>query len=425
MRYLFVHQHFPGQYLHLLRHLRQDPGNEIVFISEPNDNHLPGVRRVAYRPPRGGAPGVHPAARDFDLAMLRAESVARAAASLRDLGYRPDIVIGHHGWGELLNMGDVFPGVPVLGYFEFFYHADALDVGFDPEFPSPRGSLPVIRARNAINLQALAGGGDGTVQGQTPTRFQWMTYPAWARGGIEILPEGVDLAACSPDPAAFRRTLRIGEIAIAPRDRLVTYVARDLEPYRGFHVFMRALPRILAARPDVRVVLVGGDGVSYGARLPAGSWRARMLAELTGRIDLDRVHFPGKVEYDVFRALLRRSDAHVYLTYPFVASWSLREAMAMGCAIVGSDTAPVREFLSDGRTGRLVPFLDPDGIAAGVLEVLEDRALATRLRRAARRQAERTLDMGEYMARYRDLIDRMVRQGRRGRASLRIAARSA
>ncbi|MFT9092990.1 MAG: glycosyltransferase, partial [Gluconacetobacter sp.] len=136
-----------------------------------------------------------------------------------------------------------------------------------------------------------------------------------------------------------------------------------------------------------------------------------MMAELAGRIDPDRVHFAGRVDYDMFRALLRRSDAHVYLTYPFVASWSLREAMAMGCAIVGSDTMPVREFLTDRRTGRLVPFLDPDAIAEGVLEVLDDTRLSTRLRRAVRRQAERTLDMADYMTRYRDLIDRVARQG--------------
>ncbi|GEB36849.1 hypothetical protein GLI01_08840 [Gluconacetobacter liquefaciens] len=159
MRYLFVHQNFPGQFLHLLRHLGQDPANEIVFISEPNDNQVPGVRRVAYRLPRGGLDRVHPGAREFDLGLLRAECVARAALSLRELGYRPDIVIGHHGWGELLNLGDVFPGVPVLGYFEFFYHAEALDVGFDPEFPSPESLRPVIRAKNAVNLQALALGG--------------------------------------------------------------------------------------------------------------------------------------------------------------------------------------------------------------------------------------------------------------------------
>ncbi|GBQ28740.1 glycosyltransferase family 4 protein [Gluconacetobacter sacchari] len=406
MRYLFVHQNFPGQFLHLLRHLGQDPENEIVFISEPNASQVPGVRRVAYRLPRGGLDAAHPGARDFDLALLRAECVARAAMSLRELGYRPDIVIGHHGWGELLNLGDVFPGVPVLGYFEFFYHAEALDVGFDPEFPSPESLRPVIRAKNAVNLQALALGGHG----HTPTRFQWMTYPDWARDRIALLPEGVDLAACSPDPSAFHRPLSVAGTVIAPQDRLVTYVARDLEPYRGFHVFMRALPRILAARPDARVVLVGGDGVSYGARLPQGAWRARMLAELAGRIDPDRVHFAGRVEYDTFRALLRRSDAHVYLTYPFVASWSLREAMAMGCAIVGSDTVPVREFLTDGRTARLVPFLDPDRIADGVLEVLEDGRLSARLRRSARRQAERTLDMGDYMARYRALIDRVARR---------------
>ncbi|MBB2176638.1 glycosyltransferase family 4 protein [Gluconacetobacter johannae] len=406
MKYLVIHQNFPGQFLHLLHHLRAEDGNEVVFISEPNDNHLPGVRRAVYRLPRGATEGIHPAAREFELAMLRAGAVARAAVTLRDLGYRPDIIIGHHGWGELLELGDVFPGVPVLGYYEFFYHLDGLDVGFDPEFPSPACFRPVIRAKNAVNLQALAGGG----WGQTPTLFQWNTYPAWARERITLVREGVDLAACAPDPTAFRRRLRIGDAVIAPGDRLVTYIARDLEPYRGFHVFMRALPRILRARPDARVVLVGGDGVSYGARLPSGTWRDRLLAELAGRIDPDRVHFVGKVKYDTFRALLRRSDAHVYLTYPFVASWSLREAMATGCAIVGSDTAPVREFLSDGRTGRLVPFLDPARIADGVLELLDDRGLATRLRRAVRREAERTLDMEDCMTRYRTLIDSLVRQ---------------
>ena len=188
----------------------------------------------------------------------------------------------------------------------------------------------------------------------------------------------------------------------------MTYVARDLEPYRGFHVLMRALPRLLAARPDVAVAMVGGDGVSYGARLASGTWREHLLRELDGRFDRARVHFLGKVDYDDYRRLLRRSDAHVYLTYPFVLSWSFREALATGCPIVASDTGPVREFMTDGDTGLLVPFFDHDRLADRVLDLLEDRALAKRLSASARAWSESHLGMDDYLAKYRALIDRVV-----------------
>jgi len=417
MKYLFVHQNFPAQFVHLLRDLCAGSGNEIVFISESGRAQMAGVRRVAYRmPPAPRAPGPAPVA-ELARGMQRAAEVARAARTLRGLGYVPDIIIGHHGWGEMLELADVYPGVPMLGYYEFFYHPTGLDVGFDPEFAPGPDVAPLVRARNTLNLLALAGPG----WGHTPTRFQRDTYPDWARARLTCLPEGVDLNRCAPDPQARRRVFTLGDIEILPTEKLVTYVARDLEPYRGFHVFMRALPRILAGRPDARVVLVGGDGVSYGGRAPGGgSWREHMLAELKGRIDPARVHFAGRVGYDRFCRLLQRSDAHVYLTYPFVVSWSLREAMACGCAIVASRTPPVEEFLQDGRTARLVPFLDPHRIADGVLELLEDGRLARRLRVNVRRQAERTLDMGSYMARYHGLIGRLVAGG--GHVALRGVA---
>jgi glycosyltransferase involved in cell wall biosynthesis len=171
---------------------------------------------------------------------------------------------------------------------------------------------------------------------------------------------------------------------------------------------MRALPRLLRERPDVRVILVGGDNVSYGARLDKGSWRERMLDEVGAKLDMERVHFPGRVPYDTYTKLLQRSDAHVYLTYPFVASWSLREAMATGCAVVASDTAPVREFITHRRTGMLVPFLQPERIAEGVLTVLEDAGLNRRLRRAARAWAEANLDMDRYLSGYEALIARTI-----------------
>jgi glycosyltransferase involved in cell wall biosynthesis len=185
-------------------------------------------------------------------------------------------------------------------------------------------------------------------------------------------------------------------------------VARDLEPYRGFHVMMRALPHLLRARKDVRVVLVGADGISYGRPPPEGTWRQRMLEELGGSIDPDRVVFPGRLDYRSYTAMLQRSDAHVYLSYPFVASWSLREALATGCVVIGGDTPTVSEFVHHEENGLLVPFFDPKGLAHAVLQALEDTSLARRLRQGARQYAEQELAMRDYLARYEALIHQLT-----------------
>ena len=404
MKILFVHQNFPGQFLHLARHLAASRAHELLFITEPNANHLGGVRTVPYRRPPPGSAETHVAARDLDAAARRAEAVATTATALKGLGFSPDIIIGHHGWGELLNLPDVWPGVPMLGYCEFYYRIEGIDVGFDAEFPTPEADHPRIRAKNATNLLALQLPG----LGQTPTAWQHSTYPDWARARIALLTEGVDLDRCRPDPKVRRAALKLGGASIGTKEKLVTYVSRDLEPYRGFHVMMRALPHLLAARPDVRVVMVGGDGVSYGAPPPSGTWRERMLAELGPAIDPDRVIFPGRLDYETYLKLLQRSDAHVYLTYPFVASWSLREALACGCAVVGSDTQPVREFITDGENGRLAPFFDPPALARIVLELLEDQPQARRLRAGARRYAEEALDLNRTLAEYKSLIGRLT-----------------
>ncbi len=404
MKFLFVHQNFPGQFLHIVRHLVAAKKHDIVFLTEPNANSIAGVRKLPYRKPDAAPDGTHWVVREFESAARRAEIVGNAAAGLKQLGFEPDIVIGHHGWGELLNIPDVWPRAPLLGYLEFFYHAQGADVGFDPEFPANPADFPRIRAKNATNLLALQLGG----QGQTPTDWQLSTYPAWARPKIALLREGVDLDRCRPDPSVRQAPMRIGDIEIAPEHKLVTYVARDLEPYRGFHVMMRALPHLLRARDDIRVVMVGGDGVSYGATPSQGTWRQIMLAQLNGDLDLSWVSFPGRIEYATYLRMLQRSDAHVYLTYPFVASWSLREALAVGCAVVGSDTAPVREFITHRRNGLLTSFFDQRGLADAILEVIEDLALSRRLRRNARRYAEAHLAMPDYLAAYEGLIEGVI-----------------
>jgi glycosyltransferase involved in cell wall biosynthesis len=404
VKFLFVHQNFPGQYLHIVRHLVAAKKHDVVFISEPNANRIDGVRLVPYPKPESTPAAVHVAARDLDAALRRADVVARTAANLKQLGFTPDIIVGHHGWGELLNLRDVWPDTPLLGYFEFYYSADGIDVGFDPEFPIHPAEHPRIRAKNGVNLLALNLG----AHGQTPTKWQLSTYPVWAQPSITLLPEGVNLDLCRPNAEVRRRALKIGGTTIRPREKLVTYVARDLEPYRGFHVMMRALPHVLRGRKDVRVVLVGGDGISYGRPPPEGTWRQKMLEELGDSIDSDRVLFPGRVDYKLYAALLQRSDAHVYLSYPFVASWSLREALATGCVVVGGNTPTVSEFIRHEKNGCLVPFFDTKALAHAVLQVLEDTSLAGRLRAAARRYAVQELAMADYMARYEQLFGKLT-----------------
>lgn len=405
MRFLFVHQNFPGQFLHIVRHLATGGGNDIVFITENNDNFIAGVRKVPYPKPAPAAAEAHIVARELDAAARRSEVVGRTASNLKTLGFDPDIIIGHHGWGEMLNLRDVWPNVPMLGYMEFYYQPHDIDVNFDPEFPTAIDDFPRIRAKNAINHIAL----NLDAEGQSPTQWQLSTYPEWAQKRINLVWEGVDLDICKPDPKVRRSPMTIGGMTIEPSDKLITYVSRDLEPYRGFPLMMRAIPDLLRARRDIKIVMVGGDGVSYGnPPLQGGNWREVMLKEIGDGIDPTRVVFPGRIPYNQYLTMLQRSDAHVYLTYPFVASWSLRESLAIGCAVVGSDSQPVREFITHGENGLLTSFFDPRALATTVVEVIENKTLNGQLRTNARRYAEARLSMTDYLKSYCSLIERMT-----------------
>jgi glycosyltransferase involved in cell wall biosynthesis len=262
-----------------------------------------------------------------------------------------------------------------------------------------------VRGKNSTNLLAL----NLEQYGQTPTRWQHSTYPEWAKKQIRIIEEGVELDLCKPDPAVRRKTLTVGNLTVTPKQKLITYVARNLEPYRGFHTVMRALPRILRERPDVVVSIVGGDEVSYGVPpRQGGNWRTLLMKELGDELDLSRVHFMGKVPYENHLALLKRSDAHIYLSYPFVASWSLREALACGCVVVGADTQTVTEFVQHEVTGLITPTLDHNALAETVLRALDDTKLAAKLRAGAREFAERKLGMEDYLTRYRAYIEEVT-----------------
>jgi glycosyltransferase involved in cell wall biosynthesis len=319
--------------------------------------------------------------RNYTLMSDRGVTVARAAQQLREhRGYIPDVIFGHSGWGETLFLKEVWPEAKLLVYAEFYYKGRGADVGFDPEFDKPSFDQVMIAQGRTTHLGQSLLHADA---GLSPTKWQASTYPAALRDQIEVIFDGVDTAVMKPDAGASL-TLPNGMVVRAG-DEVLSFVNRNLEPYRGYHTFMRALPRVMAQRPEVQVVIVGGDDVSYGRPAPKGTtWKQKFLSEVEGRIDASRVHFLGKVPYPQFVSLMQVTRVHAYLTYPFVLSWSMLEAMAAGALVVGSRTPPVEELIKDGVNGRLVDFFDVEGWAALLTKALAHPNRFMDLRAAAR-----------------------------------------
>jgi glycosyltransferase involved in cell wall biosynthesis len=375
MKILFVHQNFPGQYKHLAPALARE-GHEVAALSMRK--HPPtmwqGVRVLTYQAQRGSSRTVHPWVADFETKVIRGEACLHAAEQLKRDGFAPDVIVVHPGWGEGLFLRDVWPHARIGLYCEFFYRTEGQDVGFDPEFARQDAhAASRIRIKNAANLLQF----EEAAGGLAPTQWQASTFPEPFRSRIRIAHDGIDTQLVAPRADATV-TLRnaAGEVRLARGDEVITFVNRNLEPYRGYHVFMRALPQLLALRPNARVVIVGADDVSYGARPPQGrTWKQVFVDEVRPRIpdaDWQRVLFVGTLEYPQFVTMLQLSTVHVYLTYPFVLSWSLLEAMSAGCAIVASDTAPVREAIRHDETGKLVDFFAVDALAQQVASLAAD-----------------------------------------------------
>jgi glycosyltransferase involved in cell wall biosynthesis len=389
MKILFVHQNFPGQYLHLARHLAAQPENEVVFITQRTGVSLPGIKVIVYQPQRYITRNLHHYLRSTEAGVLNAQAVVRKALELKQGGFVPDVMVGHNGWGEIWYLKDVFPQTPLLGYFEFFYRISGADVGFDPSEPKYFDTAPRIRTKNLGNLLGL----DAADRGQCPTLWQKSTYPDAYQAKLQVVHEGIDTEFVHPDATATL-SLPDNERIFSAGDEVVTYVARNLEPYRGFPSFMHSLPKILSARSKAQVLVVGGDEVSYGAPLPDGkTYRQQLLDELGDSLDISRVHFLRKVPYPMFVKVLQVSRVHVYLTYPFVLSWSMLEAMAAGCLVVGSRTAPVEEVIRDGDNGLLVDFFQPDEIADKVVDVLAEPKNFVNLRTRARQTIVQGYDL--------------------------------
>lgn len=375
MNILFVHQNFPGQFKHLAPALVRD-GHQVLALTLRNIAGVwQGVRIVRYGLGRGQGSGLHPWLVDMESKVIRAEGCLKAALALKAQGFVPDVIVAHPGWGESLFLKEVWPRAKLGIYCEFFYGAEGGDIGFDPEFSTR--SIEVACRVSLKNLNNLAHFQIADA-GLSPTQWQADTFPEFFRSRITVAHDGIDTTTAAPDPLA--RLLVSPKLLLTSDDEVITFVSRNLEPHRGYHVFMRALHGILACRPNARILIVGGDDVSYGPSHPDGrTWKQVFADEVRGRIDdagWQRIHFLGKLPYRRLMELLQVSRVHAYLTYPFVLSWSLLEAMSVGCAIVASDTAPVREVLADGESGRLVDFFDTEALqdaVCGLLDMPEER----------------------------------------------------
>jgi glycosyltransferase involved in cell wall biosynthesis len=391
MKILFVHQNFPGQYKHLAPAMAA-LGHDVRALGMTEKVQMPGVQYQRYGSKRGSTQGVHPWVIDFEAKVIRGEACARVASQWRDQGYTPDVICAHPGWGETLLLREAWPQARQLHFVEFYYGAEGRDVGFDSEFPADRFEtgcrLAIKNTNNLLNLGLMD-------WGISPTQWQRSTVPALHQQRISVVHDGIDTAALCPDEAAVLEAVddQGRSLRLTRQDPVITFVNRNLEPSRGYHRFMRALPKVLKEHPTARVLIIGGDGVSYGAAPNQGSWKQIYLDEVAQQIDRERLHFLGRVPYGTYVQALRISSAHVYLTYPFVLSWSLIEAMSLGAPIIASDTAPVTEVVEHGRNGWLVDFFDAEALAGRILGCLADPAAQAPLRAAARATAVSRYDL--------------------------------
>ena len=376
MRLMFLHNNFPAQFGALARYMSQRD-HDVTFGTRWQGTPPDWLRMVRYRPHRTVGKRQHPYLAFVESAVLNGQALARVAWKMKDEGYSPDLVVAHSGWGPGLYVRDVWPDAKYLGYFEWYYRSKRADLGYLDAVT--RDDEHRIRTRNAAILLDLAACNWGIV----PTAYQASQFPELFRRKLTVQHDGVDTDYHSPQPG---RRLKLPGLDLSHVEEIVTYVARGMEPYRGFPQAMAAFAEVQRRRPRAHVVIVGEDRVAYGRRLPDGdTFRKKMLRALD--FDLDRLHFTGRLPRDLYREVLRASSVHVYLTIPFVLSWSMIEAMSAGCLLVASDTEPVREVVRDGENGLLVDFFDAGALAERVCEALDRPGAFAHLRDGARRAA--------------------------------------
>lgn len=378
MRILFIHQNFPGQYIHLAPHLSK-AGHEVVAITRSDNIYSDIVPTVRYSIDLDKLATASPVARLYETGIARAQAVARTAVGMDKNGFRPDVIFAHLGWGEALFLKDVWPDAKLIGYAEFFHRPE--HDRFDAEFSGGPHQLKTgTLADNAMSLLGFAQCDIAVA----PTQWQRSVFPAGVSDRIAVIHDGIDTDVNTPDPDASITLERAG--TFKPGDPVITFAARNLEPARGYHVFMRALPAVLAACPNAHVVIFGGHKNSYSPRRSDGvSWQQTFLDEVRSQLDPSRIHFVGYVPHSVLTNALQVSAAHVYLSHPFVMGWSPLEAMSVGALVIGSNNQPVTEFIRHEHNGILVGFNDVAGLSRHIVDAINNPIRYKEIRHNARK----------------------------------------
>ncbi len=364
MHVLFVHQNFPAQFGHIARHLIRTRGWTCTFVSKTPPGRVDGIEKIAYTTRGGARETTHYCSRTFENTVWHAHGVYEACKARPDL--RPDLIVGHSGFGSTVYLPELYPDVPIINYFEFYYHPHHSDMDFRPEFPPSELDFLRARSRNAMLLLDL----ETCRRGYSPTRFQRTRFPEIFQPKIDVIFDGIETDL-------FRRRQgvprRIGDRTIPPSTRVVTYVSRGFEAMRGFDIFMRVARRIYEQFPDVVFAVVGSDRICYGGdekHIEHKTFREHVMAQAA--FDRDKFIFTGLLDVSKLVDLWSFSDLHLYFTVPFVLSWSMVDALACGCTVLASDTEPVREMIDNGSNGLLCGFYDVEGFAAKAVEVLRD-----------------------------------------------------
>ena len=406
MRILFIHNNFPGQYRRIASILSKKKEYQLLSGSLAGNDQPAPIRRVEYKPHRKARPDIHPALRYTEETVITGQAALKAFTEVKQKGWSPDIILGHCGWGPSIFLKDLWPDAKYLAYFEWYYTAVGGDVGFLEEGLEDLNERMRVRMKNTAMLHDFA----AMDWGQCPTAYQASRFPDFFRQRMSVLHDGVDTSFFSPLPEA---KVSFNGLTFGKGDPLVTYIARGMEPYRGFPQFIEAIARLQKMNSQVHTLVIGADRNAYGPKRKDGkSYKQAAIEE--NELDLSRIHFVGRKPLDFLRDALRVSAAHVYLTVPFVLSWSMMEAMSAGALIVASDTPPVREMIEHDRNGLLVPFHEPAALADTLAKTLANPNQFQPLRDAARDTILQNYELHEMTTRYERLI-RAVAEGKDSR----------